>query len=66
MKIISQNDQKWALKLLNDLVIFAKEQDARGLVDGACDPSISVEAAEALLAKYVPKADHDDHAALAA
>jgi hypothetical protein len=69
MKTISQNDQKWAFKLLNDLVTFAKEQDARGLVDGACDPTLSVEAAEALLAKYashVAKKDDQNATALAA
>jgi hypothetical protein len=46
-------------------VIFAKEQDARGLVDGACDPSMSVEAAEALLTKYRPETTHEDTSALA-
>jgi len=66
MKSISQNDQKRAFKLLNDLVTFAKEQDARGLVDGACDPTLSIEAAESLLAKYLPKTTDDDASASAA
>jgi len=43
------------LHLLHDYVDFVEWQEREGNIDGACDPSISVEAAKRLIKEFKPE-----------
>lgn len=47
-----QDDLSISVALLSKLVEFAEMQAREGLIDGACDPSIYVDAAKDMISKY--------------
>ena len=55
MKRLSKKKKTLMLHLLHDYVDFVEWQEREGNIDGACDPSISVEAAKRLIKEFKPE-----------